>query len=143
MHPSVESTRCSPSNSKSRISVKRASYPAFWNALMKRLKSLKTPLSRKSVTAMVGRDVRRCAIRRCAERIDPSVEELELPELVILCESAIGLALYERLADHEVARHGPAAVGVELAELVTQVIFAQEEVEACHGQKVVIVAGAT
>ena len=75
------------------------------------------------------------------ERVDPSVEELELPELVILRESAIGLALYERLADHEVARHGTAAIGVELAELVAQVIFAQEEVEACHGQKVVIVAG--
>lgn len=36
---------------------------------------------------------------------------------------------------------GTAAIGVELAELVAQVIFAQEEVEACHGQKVVIVAG--
>ena len=37
------------------------------------------------------------------ERVDPSVEELELPELVLLREAAIRLALHERLADHEVA----------------------------------------
>lgn len=55
-------------------------------------------------------------------------------------EALIGRALHESLADHVVARHGTAAVRIEFAKLVAQIILVQEEVEARHGQKVVVVA---
>ena len=75
------------------------------------------------------------------ERLDPRVEQLELPDLVALREALEGLGLHERLADHEVTRHRAAAVGVELAELVAQVVLVQEEVETPHGEQLVVVAG--
>ena len=56
-------------------------------------------------------------------------------------EALEGLALHERTADHAVARRSARAVGVELAELVGPVVFVQEEVEAAHGQQLVVAAG--
>lgn len=108
---------------------------------MKRLKSLKTPLSRKIGDGDGGMGA--CTGARLVyahERLDPAVEELELPELVILRETLIGRALHEGLADHVVARHGTAAVRIEFAKLVAEILLVQEEVEARHGQKVIIVA---
>ena len=74
------------------------------------------------------------------ERLDPAVEELELLHTPALREAGESRGLLKGAGQHQVARHGARPVGVELAELVRQVILVEEQVKAAHGQLLVVAA---
>lgn len=75
------------------------------------------------------------------ESLDPAVDELETLDFVALREFLEGVGKLQGLRKHEVAAHRSRSVGIELAELIGEVVFVQEDVEAAHGKKLVVVAG--